>query len=156
MDLFAHGLWALALFKRFPWSWQAAAFAVLPDLFFGLPALFAGISLGRGWQNNYEKIFPKVEPFYRTSHSLVTMFLCFAGASLFFGEPQWGVLAGWGLHILLDAPVHRGGWVDGQAVLYPLSQKRIRGKWWFKEEVEKRPWIVAINYALALLVYFFA
>ncbi len=156
MDLLGHGLWAFALFKHFPWQLEAAAFSLLPDLLFGIPALFFLMAFGRNWKGNYGKLFPKIEPFYRAGHSLVTMVVCFAGATLFFGEFQLALVAGWGLHILLDAPVHKGGWVDGQELLYPVSKRRVKGRWWFKEEVEKRPWIIIVNYALALLVYFLA
>ena len=162
MDFPAHALWAFALFKRYSWQWEAVFFGVLPDLIFGLPALYFLLKSPekqfhkKFHDRNYAIIFPYVEPFYRLGHSAVTMLLCFAVTSLYFQNPYWPLLAGWGLHLLLDLPFHKGGWVNGIAPFYPISKRRVNGRWWWKEVIERRPWLAVVNYALALLVYFIA
>ncbi|MBI5229496.1 hypothetical protein HY991_05265 [Candidatus Micrarchaeota archaeon] len=133
---------------------ESVFFAVLPDIAFGIPVIYYLLRFGR--KTSYEKIFSKIEPFYRGGHSLLVAFSCFAITSLFIGSPYLPLLAGWGLHSLLDIPLHKGGWVQGQAVFYPISHKRISGRWWWKEAVETKPWIAFANYSLAMLVYFLA
>ncbi len=154
MDLPAHVFWSLALFKKYNWAWQGVFFGILPDLIFAIPVAFYWLKSGR--KTSYGDLFPKIEPYYRFAHSAVTMLFFFAIFSLANREPYWPLLAGWGLHILLDLPFHRGGFVQGIALLHPISKRKINGKWWWKEIVEKRPWILLVNYALAALVYFFA
>ena len=161
MDLPAHALWAFALFKRYSWQWEAVLFGMMPDLIFGIPALYymwvtrklPGNPKG---EERYGRIFPLIEPYYRFAHSAVTMLLFFAIASLAARAPYWPLLAGWSLHILLDLPMHKGGWVQGITPLYPISKRKVEGRWWWKEVIEKRPWLAAVNYGLALLVYFIA
>ncbi|HIH20819.1 TPA: hypothetical protein HA244_06130 [Candidatus Micrarchaeota archaeon] len=158
MDLPAHALWAFALFKRYSWQGEGVFFGILPDLVFGIPALYYVLTTpgGKFRDSQYGNIFPKIEPVYRFAHSAVTMLLCFAIASVFLRAPYWPLLAGWSLHILLDLPMHKGGWVQGLAPLYPFSKRRLNRGWWWKEVIERRPWIAVVNYALALLVYFIA
>lgn len=154
MDFPAHIIWSLALFKSYSWQAQAVFFGVLPDLVFAVPAVYFWLKLGR--PRSYAKIFPHVEPFYRLGHSAVSMLAFFAVASIYFGSPYWPALAGWSLHILLDVPFHKGGFVNGIAPFHPVSKRRVLGKWWWREVVQKKPWIAVANYALALLVYFVA
>src|SRR3989338_4819768 len=145
MDLPAHALWTFALFKNYSWQLEAVLFGILPDLIFGVPALYYiwatrktnGKAKG---EERYGVVFPFVEPYYRFSHSALTMLFFFAVALLAARAPYWPLLAGWSLHILLDLPLHKGGWVQGIAPLYPLSRRQLNRGWWWKEIIEKRPW----------------
>lgn len=123
-------------------------------MLFAVPALYFWLWAGR--EKGYGGIFPKVEPYYRMAHSVFTPIILFAGLWMLFRRLYWPVLAGYLLHLLLDLPLHKGGWVQDIAPFYPFYNRKVKGRWWWKEVVEKYPWIVVVNYSLAALVYFVA
>lgn len=151
MDFPAHLFWTLALTRRYSWTWEAAFWGVLPDLLFGIPAIALMLRMK---SRDYGRAFPKIEPAYRWGHSAIVMLAAFAIASVISSRPYYPLLAGWGLHLLLDLWTHKGGFANGQIPFYPISMRRVAGKWWWKEEAERRPWLVAANYALAGIAYF--
>lgn len=154
MDLPGHFLWTFAIFKHFSWQLQAVFFGIFPDIFFSVAVAYFWLKAGR--KASYGQLFPKVEPYYRLAHSALTMILVFFIISFYFHSFYWPVIAGWGLHLLLDLPFHKGGWVNGIAPLHPVYKRRIEGRWWWKEIIEQKPWIALANYSLALIVYFVA
>lgn len=174
MDIFAHTLWANALFHlkyahQRRMRYLAAFFGVVPD-FIGFAPLFIYLLFSgnlfevRGpsfpvynWTANF------AEQAYNFTHSLVIWAAMF-GLVLLIGnvvrylknkkDPLrplfrfwffWPLLA-WPLHILIDFPTHPDFY--NTPIFYPLSGFRFTGgvSW-------GHPTFMAINYSLLVLVY---
>ncbi len=150
MDFPAHFLWALALFQRYSWVFQGVFFSLLPDIIWSIPAIYFYLSSGR--KSNYDKLYPKIKPIYQWSHSIVLPTLGFVVIWLWTKTFYWPLLAGYFLHILMDLPFHKGGYANGIAPLYPISNKKINGWFWWREVLREKPYLAILNYLIALTI----
>lgn len=149
MDIFAHFLWAFALFFKRKDRWLAGLFGVLPDLVsfgphFILSFITGTIMFGRPELSN---IPGSVFILYNLTHSLVIFTLAVLIIYFITKKIHW-FMAGWGLHILIDIPTHTKDFFP-TPFLYPLFQPLINGIRW------SDPTFMQINYGLLVIVYGF-
>lgn len=159
VDFFSHALWAYALFHSQGNALYYAAFSILPDLLWGIPAmlgfLFSGMRFSQirrmRWRvhENPSKMpyFSFVRAAYHSSHSWVVMAVfCLVVLALlpWLAAP---FAAGVFLHLGMDLFVHKDS-IAGQLPLYPFSRRRVPG---FIHWSEKR--FLLVNYALLAVVY---
>lgn len=150
MDIFAHTLWAAAVFQRLPLRprWWGAFFGVAPDL-----ASFGIFFVQRLWLGFFQVGKPPLElipgyvyVMYDLTHSLVV----FAGAVLLVylarGYRLWWPMFGWGLHIGIDIFTH-GREFFPTPFLWPLSPFTVNSFSWAE------PWFMAVNYGALALTY---
>ncbi len=160
VDLVSHALWAYALFHHQPDAYWYAAFTLLPDLLWAIPALVgffaSGMSIGQlrrmRWKLPHESTsrmpyFSFVRTAYHASHSWLLM----AVASLVVAIAVPGLAvpfaAGVFLHLAMDLFVHKDSFA-GQVPLYPLSNWKVKG---FVHWSNRK--FIAANYALLIIVY---
>lgn len=129
MDIFSHGLWAVAggkfaekKIKRPLNTWLVAWWGIFPDLFaFTLPFIWVGIEFisgGVSWSQiprpqegeppvflNSTRIFNLASSLYNVSHSLFIFTGSFLLAWWLLKRIPWEMFA-WLLHILIDIPTH--------------------------------------------------
>jgi hypothetical protein len=142
MDIVSHGLyggsglWAKKS-KRF---WLSFFFGIAPDLFsFGIFTIGTWIGIfdrpdwSRGQHPDPAMIPQFVSTFYDYTHSLVIFALVFGLVWLIRRRPWW-IMAGWGLHILVDIPTHSSAFFP-TPFLFPLSNFHIDGHPWSSPEI---------------------
>lgn len=145
MDFLSHVLWANLLFKNKSWRWQGVTFAIIPDFPIALvmPLYILGYDVNsmRGlWSIDF------------ATHSLLVIGILFAFVSLYLKRYYYPLVAGSGLHILMDLITHKGGhagYPAGTALFYPLSEFRIDGI----INYEKDLWFLALNFGALLVLY---
>jgi len=157
MDFFAHIAWSMILFgKFFNFSYliQISFFSVLPDLLWGIPAVFYMIYFMLknrkilSWKKRPTKFTKKLENLYNSSHSFSVMILFFFIFSIIFSQFYWPILFGWGLHLLLDIFTHKDSIYFKQKPFYPLSNYSVRGYIWHGH------WkFLILNWSAIILVY---
>ena len=158
MDLPSHFIWAFVLFHNQPWAWVAVAFCCIPDVLWFLPRLirvaYHRLFIRRGRLPFTDISDVQTRHLYRLNHSLITA--TFASLFAFLvSTPQMaiGVFAGWALHLFMDIWTHKGGIVDGIRLFYPLSDWKFPALIWWKEELERRPWVYGTNLAAAAIAF---
>lgn len=148
MDFPSHFIWAYVLFRHQPWVWTGVAFCLFPDVLWSVPLIVRRLFL------RHDISFHDVQSWYRASHSLVTQTASFAVISALFGvQVAFAAACGWLLHFFMDIWTHKGGVVQGIAPFYPLSNWRFPALFWWAEQVQKRPWLYAVNMAAAFAVF---
>jgi hypothetical protein len=114
MDIVSHGLYGGVAFGRKNRKdfWLSFFFGIAPDLFsFGIFTIGTWIGIfdrpdwSRGQHPDPAMIPQFVSTFYDYTHSLVIFALVFGLVWLIRRRPWW-IMAGWGLHILVDIPTH--------------------------------------------------
>lgn len=153
MDLPSHLIWAYVLFHGQPWAWVAVVFCCVPDVLWFFPRLVK-VLYHRGRVPFTDINDTHTKHLYRLNHSLVTA--AFASLLAFIiSTPQMaiGVFAGWLLHIFMDIWTHKGGIVDGIRPFYPLSDWKFPALIWWREELQRRPWVYGFNVAAAAAAF---
>ncbi len=142
MDIISHGLYGGVAFGRknrasFGWSFF---FGIAPDLFsFGIFTVltFFGLAEHPSWTSGQHpdpsQIPQYVHILYDYTHSLVIFALVFGLVWLVRRKPLW-VMAGWGLHILVDIPTHSEKFFP-TPFLFPLSDYHVSGHSWGTPEI---------------------
>ncbi len=142
MDIVSHGLYGGVAFGRKNRTnfWLSFFFGVMPDLFsFGLFTAGTWIGLfdhpdwSSGRHPDPSQIPQFVSTFYDYTHSLVIFALVFGLVWLIRQRPWW-IMAGWGLHILVDIPTHSSAFFP-TPFLFPLSDFHIDGHPWSTPEI---------------------
>ena len=137
---------------------MAVAFCCVPDILWFFPRFFRvayhRLFIRRGRLPFTDISDVQTRHLYRLNHSVITA----AFASLFaflVSTPQMaiGVFTGWSLHLFMDIWTHKGGIVDGIRLFYPLSDWKFPALLWWKEELQRRPWVYALNLAAAAIVF---
>ena len=155
MDIISHGLWGGIAFGRGSVRsyWTAFFFGVMPDLFsFGLftIATFLGLSSRVSWGDGepppMEAIPQYVHGLYNVTHSLIIFVLVFALVWILREKRPYWLMAGWGLHILVDVPTHSYQFFP-TPFLWPFSDYRFDGEGW------GHPLIFFPNIALLVILY---
>lgn len=155
MDIISHGLWGSIAFGRsgIRSFWTAFFFGVMPDLFsFGLftIATFLGISGRVPWGNGepppMNAIPPYVHDLYNITHSLIIFALVFTLVWFLREKRPYWLMAGWGLHILVDVPTHSYQFFP-TPFLWPFSDYRFDGTPWGNAS------ILLPNVTLLIIVY---
>lgn len=155
MDIFAHGLWTGLAFNRSKKFLWAVFFGVAPDIFsFGVYLfiyLLMNRSLPFGSAAGENVFIPRyTDILYGLTHSLVVFAAVFFIVCLWRKKPFLPLLA-WGLHIVLDVPLHDSNFFP-TPFLFPVSSFKLSLFNWAS------PNILLINYSLLLigyLVFFF-
>lgn len=159
VDFISHALWAFAVFHNSADAFAFAGFSLLPDLLWGVPAVFLfflnGGSLGELRKMRrlpHESVrkspyFSSVRIFYHASHSWLVTAL--ASVAVYFLLPAlaFPFTGGVFLHLAMDLFVHKDS-VAGQLPLYPLSRFKVNG--FFHWSNRK---FLAFNYAALVIVY---
>lgn len=147
MDIFAHFLWAFALFFKSKDKWKAGLFGILPDVISFGPHLILSFIAGTAIFGRPEisSIPGSVFILYNLTHSLVIFALVVLVVYLLTKKIHW-FMAGWGLHILIDIPTHTKEFFP-TPFLYPFPQPFIDGIRW------SNPVFMKINYGLLVIVY---
>ena len=167
MDIFAHGLWAGAVYKGIGQKksvsvkW-AVFWGIFPDLFaFTIPfaLIIIGLISGNFEAKNFPKpdeiepgqadgitsIFPYTRVLYSVSHSLFIFLIIFILSSLIFRRPILE-LGGWLLHILIDIPTHSYKFFP-TPFLWPISSLKFDGYSW------SHPIFMIMNYGALAILY---
>jgi len=168
MDIFSHGLWAVAAAKGAVIKTKkklslkfAFFFGVFPDLF-----TFTWVFLWIFWQRifggvDFDNFRNGVEPaqvdtlpifeltnlLYNLSHSLLVFFIVAFLIFFVFKKRVWE-MGGWLLHILMDIPTHSYAFYP-TPFLWPLSDWKFDGFSW------GQPWFLVLNYSLLAVLYIF-
>jgi hypothetical protein len=173
MDIFSHGLWALAASKvaerhtgrRLP-PWRTLFWGMFPDLFaFGVPFLWliwavftGGMTLDNVRPQNghfnpslrQSAVMSLAPQLYNWSHSLfviVTVFLIVwwwrSGRRGLRRDRFPLVMLGWPLHVLMDVPTH-------SLEFYPTPLFWPFSDWKFDGIVWGQTWFMLLNYGLLL------
>ncbi|HLD04625.1 MAG TPA: metal-dependent hydrolase [Candidatus Nanoarchaeia archaeon] len=158
MDIFAHGLWAVALYKavnlyqktKFKLLW-AAFWGVFPDVFaFSIPMGLHAYNLLMKGASMYEHPLSELTHImYSMSHSAIIFFLFFLTVCLIckhYHKPKPWILGGWLLHTLCDVPTHSYRFFP-TPVFWPLSEWKFNGISW------GTPWFMMVNYTAIVTVY---
>lgn len=156
MDIFAHALWANAVYqgafrvakkRRFTKdTWIPVFFGVFPDLFSFGPFFVENILSGSFGSGDFRNSIPDyVHTFYNISHSLIIFSLAFFIVALVRRRVYWP-MAAWALHIGIDVFSHSLQFFP-TPILYPLSDFKIGGVSW------GNPTFMAINYSLLAATY---
>jgi membrane-bound metal-dependent hydrolase YbcI (DUF457 family) len=153
MDFVSHALWGGVSFGRKNRNnfLLAAGISILPDVLTeGLFMVLYLLDIGGmpGWENGHPNIsdFPMfAQNLYNITHSLVIFALVFGLLWATAKKPVW-VVAGWGLHILIDIPTHSLT-LFPTPFLWPISYFRVDGIGW------DNPIILAIDIVLLVAVY---
>lgn len=142
MDIVSHGLYGGVAFGRKNRTnfWLSFFFGIAPDLFsFGFYTTGTWIGLfdhpdwSSGRHPDPSQIPQFVATFYDYTHSLVIFALVFGLVWIFRRKPWW-IMAGWGLHILVDIPTHSSAFFP-TPFLFPLSDFYIDGHPWSSPEI---------------------
>lgn len=139
MDILSHGLWGGLAFGRKSKKTFAVTmlFGMLPDAIpFGVPFLaFMGKSIVSGAifrapipGEGYAGMPAYVHEFYAVTHSLVIFVVVFVIVALMRKRPYLP-LASWGLHVLMDIPVHTRAFFP-TPFLWPISDYTFDGINW--------------------------
>jgi hypothetical protein len=170
MDIFSHGLWAMAAAKalnnrRFtekPLSLlQAGWWGVFPDLFaFGAPfVVMIALMLTGQIDASTMRRPPQMEPanpqlaalfalapqLYQLSHSLVVFAVVVLLVRVLFKKWPW-ILLGWLLHILADIPTHTYKFYP-TPIFWPISHFTVSGFPW------SQWWFLALDYSLLVMTF---
>lgn len=138
MDIISHGLWGSIAFGRANTRsfWTAFFFGVMPDLFsFGLftVATFLGIASRVSWGDGepppMDAIPQYIHDLYNITHSFIIFFLIFALVWVLNNRRPYWLMAGWGLHILVDIPTHSYQFFP-TPFLWPFSHYTFSGIPW--------------------------
>ena len=155
MDFVSHALWggvAVGRKNKRMFLW-AAGISVLPDfLTEGLFGVLLLLNIGGmpGWENGHPNItdYPMfAQNLYNITHSLVIFALVFGVVWLVAKRPLW-VVAGWGLHVLIDIPTHSLA-LFPTPFLWPISDLRVDGIGW------DNPVILVLDIVLLITAYSF-
>ena len=142
MDILSHGLYGSVTFgrKNRLSFWLSFFFGIAPDLFsFGFYTAGTWIGLfdhpdwSSGNHPDPSQIPLFVHTFYNYTHSLVIFALIFGLVWLVRRKPLW-VMAGWGLHILVDIPTHSAEFFP-TPFLWPISSFSVDGHPWSSPEI---------------------
>ncbi len=155
MDFISHGLWGGIAFGRKSKKFYllAVGISLLPDLLTeGLFFVLYLLNIGGmpGWENGHPNItdYPLFAQYlYDSTHSLVVFALIFALFWIIIKRPLW-VLAAWGLHVLIDIPMHTLA-LFPTPFLWPISNIRINGFDW------SGPLILGTDIILLITAYSF-
>ena len=155
MDFISHALWGgISLGRKNRRAYLlAVGISLLPDILTeGLFSILYLLNIGGmpGWENGHPNItdYPLwAQYLYDITHSFVIFALIFALFWIIIKRPLW-VLAAWGLHILIDIPMHTLA-LFPTPFLWPISDIRINGLDW------SNPFILATNIILLATAYFF-
>ena len=136
MDFVSHALWGGVSFGRKSKKvfLLAAGISILPDILTeGLFGVLYLLNIGGmpGWENGHPNItdYPMfAQNLYNITHSFVIFALVFALLWVAAKKPVW-VVAGWGLHILIDIPTHSLA-LFPTPFLWPISSFRVNGIGW--------------------------
>lgn len=147
MDIFAHGLWSYAIFRRKKYVWLATLFGVLPDMLsFGI--LFA-INFING---NFHRWPPALSALpkwlfaaYNMTHSFIMFLFVFIIIFLLINKWFWP-LSAWAVHIIIDIPTHSSRFFP-TPFLWPLSGYKFDGISW------GTPWFMLLNYGSLMAVF---
>lgn len=149
MDIFAHGLWAYAIYHRSKHKWLATFFGMMPDLIaFGFFFISYWITNGfnfskPGFSGNIpEYVFVG----YNFTHSII-IFLIIIGIVYYVTRKIPWYIGGWLLHILIDIPTHKVAGYFPTPFLWPLSNFKVGGISWHD------PKFMIINYGTLFFVY---
>ncbi len=159
VDFFSHALWAYALFHARPDALAYAAFSLLPDLAWGIPAIVLFVASGRKfnelrkWRRlphedlRKQPYFETVRVAYHTSHSWLVAAVASLAVAALVPSIAMPFIYGVFLHLAMDLFLHKDS-VNGQLPFYPLSKWRAPGiiHW------SNKKFIIA-NYALLAAVY---
>ncbi len=155
MDFLSHALWGGVSFGRKNKNnfLLAASISILPDILTeGLFLVLYLLDIGGmpGWENGHPNIndYPLfAQNLYNITHSLVIFALVFLSIRLIIRKPLW-IVAGWGLHILIDIPTHSLE-LFPTPLFWPISNFKVNGVGW------DNPVILAIDILLLMVVYSF-
>ncbi|MFA6329659.1 MAG: hypothetical protein WCX64_03170 [Candidatus Micrarchaeia archaeon] len=160
VDVVSHALWAYALFHHQPDAYWYAAFTLLPDLLWAIPAIVGFFMSGMGigqlrkmrWRLPHESdskkpYFVFVKTAYHASHSWLVMAVLSAIVAAVFPAFALPFAVGVFLHLGLDLFVHKDSFA-GQVPLYPLSNLKVGG---FVHWSDRK--FIAANYALLIIAY---
>lgn len=154
MDIFAHGLWANAIFyKKYQTDWKnrwwAIAFGVLPDLVSFSPLfIYAFLARSQFWDlvSKNAWVARYASESYNYTHSAILFTLIFVIVLLIRRGKVWWPMFGWALHIVIDIFTHKGFYET--PFLFPISGYRFdHGVQWGEH------WFMALNYGLMIVVY---
>ncbi len=158
MDVLAHALWtapaaiAARQRSRYPIHLGWAVFwGIFPDLFsFTVPAVLrvwwyaTGVTASLLPDAKSAQRLQFVWRLYYGSHSLIVFATVFGVVWVLARRPVLELL-GWGLHILIDIPTHKG--IFAVPFLWPLSSFALSGIRW------ESGWFLVINYTALLLIF---
>ena len=141
MDVFSHGLWGSLVCgsSKRTHFWLAFTFGIAPDIAsFGVltVASWLGLSTAPDFSQGTppESSIPLyVHRLYPITHSLIVFGVLFALIWIVRGQPLWEMMA-WGLHILMDIPVHSFQFFP-TPFLWPISDWKFDGWQWMTPEV---------------------
>lgn len=170
MDIFSHGLWAVAggkflekKIKRPLNTWLVAWWGIFPDLFaFTVPFIWVAVEfiagdiplnkIPRPQEGeppvflNSTKVFQLATSLYNVSHSLFIFGGSFFVAWWLLKRVPWEMF-GWLLHVLIDIPTHPYNFFP-TPLLWPVSVwKFSHGFSW------GTTWFMALNITCLILVY---
>lgn len=156
MDILAHALWTNAAFyKKYQFKLKTrlltALIGVLPDLASFTPAtLYLFFSRQRFGPNLFSSdlwVFRYAAESYNYTHSLVIFIVVLAVVTAIRKGKVYLPMLGWGLHILIDIPTHKGFYET--PFLFPVSDYRFtHGMPWAE------PAFMFINYGALAIIYF--
>ena len=153
MDFVSHALWGGVSFGRTNKKFflPAAGISILPDILTeGLFFVLYLLNIGGmpGWESGHPNIsdYPMfARNLYHITHSLVIFAFVFALLWVAAKRPVW-IVAGWGLHILIDIPTHSLA-LFPTPFLWPISDFSVDGIGW------DNPTILAIDIILLIAAY---
>ena len=149
MDIFSHGLWTLTMFYRKPYRWYAALIGIAPDLIsfgphFVYSMLFNSFRFG---SPDISTLPAYIFTLYNLSHSFIVFLAAAAVAYILTNKLPW-IMAGWGIHVLVDIPTHTERFFP-TPFLFPLSSLKFSGISW------GTPWFLLADYIVLLLVFIY-
>lgn len=170
MDIFSHGLWAVAAgkfgekkIKKPLNTWLVIWWGIFPDLFaFAVPFIWFGVEIISGSISIREiphpqageppsfaagyKVYQLASSLYNVSHSLVIFAVCFFLARWLLKRIPWEMF-GWLLHILIDIPTHSYKFFP-TPIFWPISG------WEFRDGFSwGTTWFMVLNITSLVLVY---
>jgi hypothetical protein len=127
MTIYAHAFWAWYPFRQRDWVGFLTLGAVLPDLPYVAVFAWTALSAGPGALGDlhlWESLWGS--PLVAALHSFVPWLAASAILAPWLVRSRWArpgvaLLAGWLLHVVVDALTHRS---DGYLIYYPLSDYR--------------------------------
>ncbi len=168
MDVFSHGVWALAIARgadiktntRVMRPAVAFFFGIFPDLFaFSIPilsvvwAMLSGdgpdmaAAPGPGPSSlRSPEMLTLAHGLYNLSHSLIVFLLVFIVVALLRKKRPYWELSGWLFHILCDIPTHSGEFFP-TPIFWPLADWKFDGFSW------GQPWFIIANWTTLILVH---
>lgn len=158
MDILAHSLWGLIIFKLLLFPdlnpYLLVIFSIIPDLVAFVPLIIQmiynkSLNFKRARAENENtwkkrKMPSYVSEIYNWTHSLIVVGTIFI--VLFFIKKEYSFyILPWILHIIVDIPSHERDFF-GTPILYPISDFKFDGIPWSNK------WHMIINYSLIIIV----